>query len=187
MAENGLSLYTGNPFKRDCLDWSSQVLGRRMFEIHITGDKSIIDTAKELDVKTIQLNLYRPDKTLLRTEYMTSYIHHAMTIDRCKEHVYKMVGALSQKCKIIRVKIESPYYDEYVDKSLYMESHFKSDEFKYPTSKNRGKHHWMGTAREYDKAKYQEFCDKWNRVELCLYDTFVEEDLDWMELYGRMA
>jgi hypothetical protein len=105
------------------------------FEIHITGDKSILKVAKPL--KTIEVNLLKPDGELLRTEYMTSHLQHiASGFEGCKRYVDDIVEYLhNEGVNIVRVKIESPYYENYVNQSFYIESHFESDYFKLPTSK----------------------------------------------------
>src|SRR5689334_14136900 len=99
------------------------------FEIHITGDKSILQAAKPL--KTIEVQLLRPDKSILRTEYMTSHMQHmASGYKGCKQYVDDIVGYLKEiGVNIVRVKIESPYYEHYVAQSLYIESHFESLDF----------------------------------------------------------
>jgi len=43
----------------------------------------------------------------------------------------------------------------------------------------------LATDRTYDKKEYQAFIEKWKGedVEMCLLDTWIEEDKDWFELY----
>ena len=45
----------------------------------------------------------------------------------------------------------------------------------------------MATSRTYDKYEYDNFMEVFGsndeEVELCLFDTFVDEDKDWFELY----
>ena len=45
-----------------------------IFEIHITGDESIIQASARLGVRSIVIDLLHPDQTHYRTEYMTSNI-----------------------------------------------------------------------------------------------------------------
>lgn len=159
------------------------------FEIHITGDELILKAAKPL--KTIQVNLLKPDKSLLRTEYMTSHVQHmASGYEGCKKYVDDIVDYLEnqQGLNLIRVKIVSPYYRHYVPQSLYIESHFESDAFHLPTSQNPKHAMPVATAREYDKKYYEDFVEHYKKtipatVELCLYDTDVNEDKDWFDLY----
>jgi hypothetical protein len=159
----------------------------KLFEIHITGEKSILSEFELLGIKTIVIDLLYPDKTILRTEYMSSFILKKESIGECINYVVDLLSKI--KTKIIRVKIESPFYDEYKDLSLYMESHFiPGDDVSYPVSQNQKSGKYMGTDREYNKSNYQDFIDKWignnNEIELCLYDSFKEEDFDWFEKYN---
>jgi hypothetical protein len=91
-----------------------------VFEIHITADEAIIEAAKELNVKTIIIDLIRPDQSLFRTEYMTSYIYRCENYDECKEYVDDITVKLTNLgVKIVRVKIECPLYQKYIGNSLY--------------------------------------------------------------------
>ena len=55
----------------------------RKFEIHITGESSIIGVLSILGVKTIVVDLLKPDGELLRTEYMSSYVRDYSDFDSC--------------------------------------------------------------------------------------------------------
>lgn len=44
------------------------------FEVHITGDYTINSKLDALNVKNIVVDLLKPDKTILRTEYMSSFV-----------------------------------------------------------------------------------------------------------------
>lgn len=154
------------------------------FEIHITGDESIMQRGLQLGLKTIAVELLRPDRTVLRTEYMTSHVQKFENYEACKAEVDKWVGQLKDMgTDIIRVKIESPYYAHYVLESLYMESHFKTEDNKYPLSRNVKKDYCLGTARVYNNDYYSEFMTKWDEIELCLYDSDYLEDADWLDLW----
>lgn len=165
-----------------------------IFEIHITGDDKIIKAAQELGVKTIVLDLVKPDKSHHRTEYMTSDARSFHDYEECKVWVDDLVMRLRETgVEIIRVKIECPYYSHYKDKSLYFEVHYQGE--RGPMSRNHGKDYFLCTAREYDRSKYDALWQKHGGVflfappphwtmELCLYDTNVEEDKDWFDLYG---
>jgi hypothetical protein len=153
------------------------------YEIHITGEHGINAELDGLGVKNIVVDLLRPDLSLLRTEYMSSFISKHNNINECEAHVKELVGKL--KTKILRVKIESPYYAHYLDRSLYLESHFKPFDERYPISRNARSGKLMGTDRTYDKGQYDAFMEKWQTEdrEMCLLDTFVEEDFDWFAFY----
>lgn len=160
-----------------------------VFEVHITGDESIIDVCKDSPIKTIAVDLLRPDLSHLRTEYMTSQIFRFENFSFCKKHVDRIVSRfLKEKVSIFRIKIESPYYPHYVESSLYMESHFPYNRTKnYPISKSQHKSNYLMTDRTYSKDEYDSFRKKYANaeIELCLYDTNVKEDEDWFELYGE--
>jgi hypothetical protein len=156
------------------------------FEVHITGDESIIAACEKL--KTIAVDLLRPDLSVIRTEYMTSYEKKAPNYDICKMEVHGIVNWLNQeRVKVHRIKIESPVYAHYIDRSWYIESHFDSDvRLPYPLSRNQKKTSLMGTDRVHGIKHYDDFMKKWEGsiLEICLYDTFVAEDKDWFEAWG---
>lgn len=156
-----------------------------IFEIHITGEKGINEELSSLNIKNIIVDLLRPDNTLLRTEYMSSFIKKFYTIEDCKNYVDTLSKSL--KSKIIRVKIETPYCKDFIEHSLYIESHFspKEEDIKYPLSRNKRSGKIMATDRTYTKSLYDKFRDKWKNedIELCIYDSFIEEDKDWFNLY----
>jgi hypothetical protein len=161
------------------------------FEIHVTGDPSIIQNARDLGLKTICVRLLRPNRTLLRREFMTSHRCRFADFDLCKKFVDRTVELLEEAgTEIYRIKIESPYYERYVKQSLYIETHFKPDEnspdiAKYPLSRNQIRIPPLATDREYDQASYRKFMDFWKdkEFELCLYDSNKYLDHDWMSLY----
>jgi hypothetical protein len=166
-----------------------------IFEIHITGDEKIIEAAQELGIKTIVLDLVKPDKSYFRTEYMTSHADSFQNYNKCKTWVDELVSKLTEAgVNIIRVKIECPYYPQYKDKSLYFEVHYESSTNAFPMSQNHGKDFYLCTAREYDRSKHDALWQKHGGIfllappphctmELCLYDTNIEEDKDWFDLY----
>ena len=92
---------------------------------------------------------------------------------------------------VIRTKVESPIYQEYLNDALYVESHFESDQFIFPTSRNIKKNTLLATHREYDKNFYQHFIDhhhkKNHELELCLYDTNIYLDTKWFNCYGTIT
>lgn len=153
-----------------------------IFEIHITGTDSIIDMAKKIPIKTIIIDLLKPDKSYHRTEYMTSQVHKAENYQACKDYVDSIVPRLGE---LSRIKIECPYYKHYVNQSVYIESHFNAVGSEYPISKNKNKDSFLATDREYKIKNYGFFHRNYKDVvvELCLYDTNVEEDKDWFDLY----
>lgn len=154
-----------------------------IFEVHITGDESIVTVAP---VKTIAVDLLLPDQSHLRTEYMTSQVYKFPSYQECKQHVDLLVSQLiALGVQIKRVKIESPIYDHYIKDSLYIESHFPATDWDYPVSRNLRKTAKLATDRDYNQDKYKEFQEKHagRELELCLYDKSLQEDLDWLSVY----
>jgi len=157
----------------------------KSYEVHITGDKEINSELDKLNIKNIIVELQYPNGEPLRVEYMSSFIIRFESFTRCFEYVSALASKL--KSNIIRVKIESPYYPEDIDISLYMESHFIPRDNKYAVSKNLKSGKLMGTDRTYNKSEYIDFMKKWEGedIELCIYDSFIEEDDDWLSLYSN--
>lgn len=158
------------------------------FEVHITADESIHEAAKQFCYKTIRVDLLRPDRSVLRTEHMTSTVIRMSNFNECRFHVQQVLRhLLSMDVKVVRAKIESPWYEHYAKQSLYVESHFESDEFKLATSKNQRKEVFLATDREYGRPFFPDFREQHadHEVELCLYDTNADEDADWFKLYRR--
>lgn len=153
------------------------------FEIHITGSRDINEQLDRLGIKNIIIDLLKPNMRVLRTEFMSSFISKHNSLDECKKYVDSILGNLS--CQIIRVKIESPYYEHYKEQSLYLESHFKPFNLEYPMSRNIKSFKELATDRTYDKKDYDSFRKKWKKedIEMCLVDNFIEEDKDWFDLY----
>lgn len=155
-----------------------------MYELHITDTEENIQRVSDI-VKTIAVRLITPDLLPIRTEHMTS---------QCYKDFIELVRFMSYYCKNVnmhptRIKIETYYSNGNLirfNDTLYLESHWYSDDLIYPTSwalHKPGK--LLATDRTYDKSEYEEFAARYKReqLELCLYDTFVEQDKDWMELY----
>ncbi len=168
-----------------------------VFEIHITGDEKILDAAQDLGLRTITLDLVKPDWSYYRTEYMTSQAHHAPNYEECKKYVDGIVDKLKESgVDIKRVKIECPYLQQYKDRSIYFEVHYKARDSRYPLSRNKGKDYHLCTDREYDRVKYDSLWQRHSGIfgftppdgfimELCLHDTNVNEDKDWFDLYEQ--
>jgi hypothetical protein len=154
-----------------------------VFEIHITGSHGINQELDSLGIKNIIVDLLTPEHKFMRTEYMSSFTIQKATYKETKAYVDELVNQL--KSKIIRVKIESPYYEHYKDNSLYLESHFKPFNTSFPISMNQRSKLLMATARTYEKDQYGDFKKLWSNedVEMCLFDSFIEEDKDWFDLY----
>lgn len=167
-----------------------------IFEIHITGSLNIHNVCKTLGVKTIAVELLKPDGSILYIEDMTSFIFKGSEVDMY-ERVLSLVGDLSRNRVVIdRIKVETPYvgYEHLIPKSKYMETHFKCGErivedelFILPTSRNIEKTSYLATDRVYDSSKYQDFYEKYkdNELELCIFDSNVNQDKEWFDLYTK--
>lgn len=162
-----------------------------IFEIHITGSINIREVCKTLGVKTISVELLKPNGGTLYIEDMTSFIFKGSEIDMY-ERVLLLVGDLSRNnVSISRIKVETPYVgcEHLVPKSKYMETHFQCGErsrFTLPTSRNTKKTTFLATDRTYDQSNYFEFYKKYknNELELCIFDSNIEQDREWFELYA---
>lgn len=158
-----------------------------IFEIHITGDKSIIPTSKILGVKSIVIDLLKPDNDFYRTEFMTSDVKKFNSYDSCLKYVNNLSSKLlAAHVHINRVKIESPYYEHYRNLSCYIESHFPVKSAEFPVSRNHSKmEHLLATDRRYKKEDYDNFREQYKDydIELCLMDSNIEEDFDWFFMY----
>lgn len=168
----------------------------KTFEIHITVDLDDASLFKNIchlaDIKCIEiesLNIYGQN---IDTQHMTSiikkFIDKKEAIEFAKSLSYKF-----GKCNISvhRTKVESPIYNEYLNDALYVETHFESDQFVFPTSRNVNKNTLLATHREYDKSMYNYFIDihrkKDHELELCLYDTNINLDTEWFNCYGTIT
>lgn len=177
-----------------------------LFEIHITGESGIHFACKNLGIKTIVIDLIKPVKSKygpeiyynsLQREHMTSFTFSGEKEDVFKETL-RVVGEISKydNARISRIKIESMFFSTLINESLYMETHFYSDEFKLPTSINMTKRmageevepsKYLATDRTYNKSRYFEFMDKYsnNDIELCIFDSFVDGDKSWFDFYSK--
>jgi hypothetical protein len=159
----------------------------KTYEIHITGEEKINEYLTKEGIKNIEVELLTPSGEVIRTEYMSSFVENFNFLEDCYERVLNLTNAIKKEgIDIIRIKIETPFYQEYVSKALYIESHFKPFDKQYPISRNKRSGKLMGTDRVYDKSKFADFMLKWanNDVELCICDSYLEEDFDWFKQYS---
>lgn len=158
------------------------------FQIHITDETENVYKLSELSIRTITIDLLKPDFSLIRSEHMTSYDIKISSLDM-PIYVFGLTKMMmSYNCKISRVKIETAPFEDLFEQSLYIESHFNptpDDYKKYAISRNQKTGEMLGTDREYDKSKYKEFIKKWNdkteEIELCIFDTNPGKDKDWLD------
>jgi hypothetical protein len=170
-----------------------------LFEIHITGDINIIGWCEKHGYKHLSLALLKPDGTILRNEFMTSLVYDFDNYPKCKEYTLNLAKRIRLSgINVIRTKIESPVIEKLKTQSLYIETHFPIAGFiddleakqilsTYPASLNINKNKYIGTKREYDYFKYDNFWaeNTGRELELCLYDDYVREDEDWLSLWNK--
>ena len=161
-----------------------------LFEIHITGDDTIHETAKQFGHKTIQVALLRPDQSLIRIEHMTSMRVHYRSYQECLSYV----GFYQNDYRgFTRFKIECPaFYTHYLSsgqyRPLYVESHFPAEDLNSPISRNVRSGKLLGTNREYNPEKFEEFLKnqpEGSEKEICLFDTNIGQDQDWLDYWRK--
>lgn len=164
----------------------------KLFEIHITGkDDSILKEFESLGLKTLSINLLDSNHNIVGNEYMCCVQKKFKTYEECQEYVGSLL--LKLKSKIVRVKIESAYYKEYIDKAIYAETHFipklktKIAVCKYPTVYNIKSKKYVSTIRTYKKEFFNKLknspVSKKGEFELCLFDSNPSFDDYWLSFY----
>lgn len=162
-----------------------------LFEIHITGSENIHEVCKERELKTIKIELLRKNYSIIRVDHMTSICVNLPNVVDAMIYVGQLEDYLkSNNVDIFRTKVECPLlpeYSEFIKYSLYVESHFVTNNSLCPVSKNVGGTKFLGTKREYDRRNYLEFyfnhLDTNADVELCICDSNVDWDMDWLNLW----
>jgi hypothetical protein len=154
-----------------------------IFEIHITGEPSIIQEFENMEIKTLEVDLLNPEKKVVGKEYMCSHIIKRQNYQECKQYVANLVNQLQSK--IFRIKIECPYSDEYFLDAVYAEVHWPTQDNVYPFVWNVKSKKYISTCREYEVHKFLELKRKFENVkgvefELCLLDTNVDFDKHWV-------
>lgn len=158
------------------------------FEIHITGNEAIHEAAKKIGLRTITIDLLTPEGNILRTEHMTSEVRDfaSFTHALCATGTWKF-GLIAHGAKVFRTKVEAPPLETFFEQAIYVESHFPSNLFLFPTSRSHHKMKNLATAREYDHKKYRNFVAEHSKagheVEVVLHDSWQEEDEDWFRLW----
>jgi hypothetical protein len=161
-----------------------------LYEIHITGEPSIIDELSKLNIKNITVELYAPNGIILRKEYMSSFVEKFSTYRECVDFVNTLLQSLTSK--VIRAKIETPYDEKLLPFCYYVETHYPfTGCYDYPVSRNVESEKMMCTERSYmwgsSGSTVPEAVSKWKsegkEIEMCLYDSFMDEDSDWFDLY----
>jgi hypothetical protein len=163
------------------------------FEIHITMNKCIsnVNASTAFEHKTIEIEDLAPDGYVVQTTWMTSIVKNFKTFTECMQYVSDIK---KHYIHINRVKVEvPPFYLSYyggkglISEVLYAECHFESPNFICPTSRNVKKSTLMATARVMrpDLSELSNFIDDSgdDDVELCIYDTNLQLDHEWMTRY----
>jgi hypothetical protein len=163
----------------------------KLFEIHITGkDDSILKEFENLGLKTLSINLLDSNHNIVGNEYMCCVQKKFKTYEECQDYVGSLL--LKLKSKVVRVKIESAYYKEYVDKAIYAETHFVPTIICInPTVYNIKSKKHVSTIRTYDKSHFEALRVRSKRYlnnaefELCLYDSNPKFDDYWLSFYKK--
>jgi hypothetical protein len=156
------------------------------YQICITGSENIIEALKSVQQKGISINLVTPEMKSIRTEYISSIISNFETYGECKLWTDSFIDNLSSMdVDIIRVKINAQYKKSDEDKSLYLEVCFPPRNEDLPMLYNSDLALMFAVDRVYDKSIYDYFTKKYADydMEMCLYDSFVENDYDWFSYY----
>jgi len=164
----------------------------KLFEIHITGKSGLIlKEFENLNLKTLHISLLDSKQNNVGYEYMCCIQKKFKTYEECLEYTLTLVSNL--KSEVVRVKIESAYYKEYLNKAIYAETHFIPELktriaiCKYPTVYNIKSKKYVSTVRTYKKEFFNELknssISKKGEFELCLYDSNPNFDDYWLSFY----
>jgi hypothetical protein len=156
------------------------------FEVHITGEPSIIEEFDKLGIKSIKVELISPENKVMQVEHMSSFVVNYDNIIDFSFYLQDLIYTI--KSKIIRIKVEIPgFHREFDQQALYIESHFNPINSIYPISQNLNSGKLLGTAREVNKDKFNLFRSIWRdkEIELCIYDTNINFDLEWFKSYKK--
>lgn len=164
-----------------------------IFEFHIYINDKVADkffhVCNTFDIKKLEIMSLDKDNNGIKVEYMTSFVRKLKNY----REAFLLVNAMDEYlgklgCLSYRKKIESPYYEHYVNLSLYLETHFESSNFELPTSKNVLKNKLIATDRELNKDRYSDFLSLHQslgrEIEMCLYDTNMTSDKEWFDAYN---
>jgi hypothetical protein len=158
----------------------------KKFEIHITGtNESIIEEFKTLGYKTLEVLLMDPAGQTRGKENMCCIQKEFETYEKCLEFTLSLVATL--KSEIARVKIESCYYEEYLEKAIYAEVHTSPIIPGQPWVSNFNKKKYTSTERTYNPDEFltlkSSIKNKNSEFELCLYDSNPNFDDYWLSFY----
>jgi len=159
----------------------------KLFEIHITGkDETILKEFEYLGLKTLSINLLDINHNIVGNEYMCCVQKKFKTYNECQDYVGNLL--LKLKSEIVRVKIESAYYKEYVDKAIYAETHYVLNKRSLqPTVYNIKSKKYVSTIRTYNKLEFKNLINISKKLngefELCLYDSNPNFDDYWLSFY----
>ncbi len=163
-------------------------------EIHITMTKCRpnIEASEGLGHKMIEIEDLDRYGNVVQTSWMTSIVMYFTTFAECMQRIANIEKSY---VFVNRVKVEVPpfYLKEYggsgkISEVLYAECHIKSNTFILPTSRNVNKPDLIATAREWkpNSDTLEQFIEDsgGDEVELCLYDSCVEYDYEWISKYA---
>lgn len=157
------------------------------FEIHITTKDPILPSS---GVPYICVDNLTSDGSIASTHWMTSLKVEEETIDDAIVALWKASNKLTDLgYSIVREKLECLYEGGVpLYSTLYVETHTDLEEApKEPyegVSKNCVTGQYMKTYREYTPSKFLNFIQQFssNKVEVCLYDSNVTLDSEFLPL-----
>lgn len=159
----------------------------KKFEIHITGDnKGILLEFETLRIKTLKICLLDPKFNEVGDEFMCCIQKSFETYEKCLEYTLTLVSKL--KSEIARIKIESCFYEEYLDKAIYSEVHISPRIMGLPTVYNINSNKYVSTERTYNRNEFLDLKKKYEDIlgsefELCLFDSNKDFDNYWLSFY----
>jgi hypothetical protein len=159
----------------------------KKFEIHITGKNSLIlHDFEALDLKTLTVHLLDKYLNIVGTEHMCCIQKSFESYEKCLEYTLSLTARL--KAGIARVKIESCYYLEFIDKAIYAEVHCSPHVFGLPFVFNVNSKKYVSTERTYTKSEFLDLKERYEGIngsefELCLYDSNPNFDDHWLSFY----
>lgn len=156
----------------------------RTFEVHITGEEAILEEFKFLGIKTLEVELLDREERVVGKEYMCSLVLKAENLPECKQMVATILTQI--KSEVFRIKIETPFYLDYLLDAVYVEVHFPKVDTVHPFVRNVSSNKFVSTKREYNVHKFLQLRNEFinypkAEFELCLYDSNVNFDNHWIK------
>lgn len=177
-------------------------MSSNLYEFHITGEDRLIERVNyEINrlyhgLPILILEKLDEEGFLIETEYMSAckgkFDNHTEAIKHLPNIVksYGLGNGKGKEYGVHRKKIETVYRtDINPEEYLYIECHYSpgnSGEIKPQRglSRNLFTGQIILTERCYDHSQFHAFAEQHSdkKVELCILDTFVDKDGDWLDV-----